>query len=176
MGFLDSFQKAWLSRSVSQPLAPDAADVLREHGLRVTKQRLAVLTALRDTPHASTEVVLGRVRSDVGQVSTQAVYDVLNTLTHRGIVRRIQPAGSTARYELRVDDNHHHLVCRNCGSVTDIDCATEEAPCLETTDLHVHAPGFVVDEAEVTFWGLCTTCTPSTSSPLTTSPSTTRPT
>jgi len=136
-----------------------AADVLRAQGLRVIKQRVAVMTALRTSPHSSAETVLGRVRADVGRVSTQAVYDALNALSDRGIVRRIQPAGSTARYELRVDDNHHHLVCRTCGSVTDIDCATSSAPCLDTTDLHLHAPGFVVDEAEVTFWGLCTTCT-----------------
>jgi Fur family ferric uptake transcriptional regulator len=106
--------------------------------------------------------VIGAVRADVGQVSTQAVYDVLNTLTGHGIVRRIQPAGSTARYELRVGDNHHHLVCRGCGRVVDVDCATETAPCLDTSDLEVRAPGFVVDEAEVTFWGLCDTCSTGT--------------
>jgi Fur family ferric uptake transcriptional regulator len=111
------------------------------------------------------DTVLTRVRDDVGRVSTQAVYDVLRTLTDHGIVRRIQPAGSAARYELRVGDNHHHVVCRSCGAVTDIDCATETAPCLEATDLHLHAPGFVVDEAEVTFWGLCPTCTSGSPAP-----------
>lgn len=136
----------------------DPASVLREAGLRVTKQRTAVMSALARAPHSGAEVVIGAVRAHVGQVSTQAVYDVLNTLTDKGIVRRIQPAGSLARYELRVGDNHHHLVCRNCGGVTDIDCATETAPCLEAGELDRHAPGFVVDEAEVTFWGLCTTC------------------
>jgi Fur family transcriptional regulator, stress-responsive regulator len=132
--------------------------VLRERGLRVTKQRLAVISALAADPHSGADRVLARVRSQVGQVSTQAVYDVLNTLTERGIVRRIQPAGSPARYELRVGDNHHHLVCRSCGAVSDVDCATATAPCLEAADLDTHAPGFVVDEAEVTFWGLCPTC------------------
>lgn len=141
---------------------PDHADALRARGLRVTKQRVAVMSALASAPHSGADAVLGRVRTEIGQVSTQAVYDVLNALTERGLVRRIQPAGSTARYELRVGDNHHHVVCRACGSVTDVDCATESAPCLDPADLHVHAPGFVVDEAEVTFWGLCTTCSTGT--------------
>jgi len=139
----------------------DPTHRLREHGLRVTKQRVAVMTALEDRPHAGADAVIAAVRADVGQVSTQAVYDVLNTLSERGIVRRIQPAGSSARYELRVG-NHHHLVCRGCGSVVDVDCATTTASCLDPRDLDRHAPGFVVDEAEVTFWGLCTTCTPRT--------------
>jgi Fur family transcriptional regulator, stress-responsive regulator len=133
------------------------SEVLRAHGLRVTRQRVAVMSALSHRPHSGAETVLTAVRADVGQVSHQAVYDVLNTLTERGIVRRIQPAGSTARYELRVRDNHHHLVCRGCGSVTDVDCTTT-APCLDTSDLDRHAPGFVVDEAELTFWGLCPCC------------------
>ena len=137
---------------------PRASEVLREHGLRVTRQRVAVLTALAARPHSGADTVIATVRADVGQVSTQAVYDVLNTLTERGILRRFQPAGSTARYEVRVGDNHHHLVCRGCGSVTDVDCATRAAPCLDTSELDRHAPGFVVDEAEVTFWGLCDTC------------------
>jgi Fur family transcriptional regulator, stress-responsive regulator len=140
----------------------DHVTVLRGQGLRVTKQRVAVMSALSLVPHSGADAVLATVRNDVGQVSTQAVYDVLNTLTDHGIVRRIQPAGSSARYELRVGDNHHHLVCRGCGTVVDIDCATETAPCLEAADLEAHAPGFVVDEAEVTFWGLCTACSTST--------------
>ena len=144
-------------------VSTDPTGALREHGLRVTKQRVAVLVALAGAPHSGADTVTAVVRAAVGQVSTQAVYDVLNTLTDRGIVRRIQPAGSTARYELRVGDNHHHLVCRGCGSVVDVDCATETAPCLATSDLDRQAPGFVVDEAEVTFWGLCDTCsTPAT--------------
>ncbi len=136
----------------------DPATALREAGLRVTKQRLAVIAALADVPHAGADTVLRRVRTAVGQVSTQAVYDVLNTLTARGLVRRIQPAGSTARYELRAGDNHHHLVCRACGAVSDIDCAAGTTPCLEPSGLEGASPGFVVDEAEVTYWGLCTTC------------------
>ena len=140
----------------------EPAATLRAHGLRVTKQRISVMCALADQPHSGADTVLAAVRADVGQVSTQAVYDVLNTLTDRGIVRRIQPAGSTARYELRVGDNHHHLVCRRCGTVVDVDCATRTAPCLDTSELDAHAPGFVVDEAEVTFWGLCDTCSTGT--------------
>ena len=143
------------------PIREPAAS-LREHGLRVTKQRISVMSALASRPHSGADAVIGAVRADVGQVSTQAVYDVLNTLTGHGIVRRIQPAGSTARYELRVGDNHHHLVCRGCGRVVDVDCATETAPCLDTSDLEDRAPGFVVDEAEVTFWGLCDTCSTGT--------------
>ena len=136
----------------------DPATVLRDSGLRVTKQRVAVMAALAEAPHSGADAVLERVRTDVGQVSTQAVYDVLNILTARGLVRRIQPAGSTARYELRVGDNHHHVVCRRCGAVSDVDCATGSAPCLEPQDLPSTAPGFVVDEAEVTYWGVCATC------------------
>ena len=147
-------------------LTTDPALLLREHGLRVTKQRLAVMAALEESPHAGVDSVISRVRLSVGQVSTQAVYDVLNILTDRGLVRRIQPAGSTARYELRVGDNHHHLVCRHCGAVVDIDCATGSAPCLETGDLAQQAPGFVVDEAEVTFWGTCSSCAAAWSTPV----------
>ena len=136
----------------------DPATALRDSGLRVTRQRLAVIAALAAEPHAGADAVLQLVRREVGQVSTQAVYDVLNTLADRGLVRRIQPAGSAARYELRVGDNHHHAVCRRCGAVTDIDCATGDAPCLEPSELDEHSPGFVVDEAEVTYWGLCAAC------------------
>jgi len=143
----------------------EAATALRDSGLRVTKQRVAVMSALDAAPHSGADAVLARVRDEVGQVSTQAVYDVLNVLTDRELVRRIQPAGSSARYELRVDDNHHHLVCRECGSVQDVDCATGAAPCLDTgpkTNADAPAAGFVVDEAEVTFWGVCSTCSTST--------------
>lgn len=142
----------------SQHHQPGPTATLREHGLRVTKQRVAVMTALAAAPHSGADAVISRVRHSVGQVSTQAVYDVLNTLTRQGLVRRIQPTGSSARYELRVGDNHHHLVCRTCGAVVDIDCATQQTPCLDAGDLDQHAPGFVVDEAEVTFWGLCRAC------------------
>ena len=140
--------------------SPD--DLLREHGLRVTRQRVAVLTALAGAPHSGADAVLATVLADMGPVSTQAVYDVLNILAERGIVRRIQPAGSPARYELRTGDNHHHLVCRECGRVVDVDCATGAAPCLEISGLARQTPGFVVDEAEVTFWGVCDTCPPRT--------------
>lgn len=136
---------------------PERSTQLRAAGLRVTQPRLAVIRVLETRPHSGADAVTTAVRETL-PVSTQAVYDVLNTLSERGVVRRFQPAGSVARYELRTDDNHHHLVCRSCGSVTDIDCATGAAPCLEPSDLDVHAPGFVVDEAEVTYWGVCSTC------------------
>ncbi|MGI9155828.1 MAG: Fur family transcriptional regulator [Marmoricola sp.] len=130
--------------------------LLRQSGLRLTRPRLAVLAALRDAPHSGADAVLSAVRREAGPVSTQAVYDVLNVLADRGVVRRIQPAGSVARYELRTGDNHHHVVCRECGDVGDVDCATGEAPCLETRP----GLGFVIDEAEVTYWGLCASCQP----------------
>ncbi|GAB2862172.1 Fur family transcriptional regulator [Nocardioides pacificus] len=129
--------------------------VLREAGLRVTKPRLAVISALAATPHSGADAVLTAVRREA-EVSTQAVYDVLNTLTEKGVLRKFHPAGSVARYELRTDDNHHHLVCRSCGAVTDVDCATGAAPCLDPEPLG--SRGFIVDEAEVTFWGLCSSC------------------
>ncbi len=135
--------------------------LLRRAGLRVTRPRLAVLEALTAHPHSGADTVLGVVRRELGGVSTQAVYDVLNVFADRGLARRIQPAGSVARYELRLADNHHHLVCRECGSVRDVDCATGEAPCLDAAE----TLGFVIDEAEVTYWGVCPDCqnhTPST--------------
>ena len=128
--------------------------LLRDAGLRVTRPRLAVMEALVEHPHAGADTVLGVVRRDHGGVSTQAVYDVLNVLAERGIARRIQPAGSVARYELRSGDNHHHVVCRDCGTVDDVSCATGEAPCLDASTGH----GFVIDEAEVTYWGICPQC------------------
>jgi Fur family transcriptional regulator, stress-responsive regulator len=133
---------------------PDFTVALRGASLRVTRPRLAVLTALHEHPHVDTDAVIALVREDVGTVSHQAVYDVLRALTDAGLVRRIQPAGATARYELRVDDNHHHLVCRSCGTIVDVDCVVGEAPCLTASDDH----GFVVDEAEVVFWGTCPDC------------------
>ena len=136
-------------------LLPSA--MLRDAGLRVTQPRLAVMAALERHPHAGADVILSAVRQ-TRPVSHQAVYDVLHTLADLGLVRRIQPAGSVARYELRVGDNHHHVVCRGCGDVVDIDCATGAAPCLDPSELDVHAPGFVLDEAEVTYWGLCAAC------------------
>ena len=135
----------------------DHGGLLRSAGLRVTRPRLAVLAALEEHPHARTDEVLARARHTVA-VSTQAVYDVLAALTERGVVRRIQPAGSPARYELRAGDNHHHVVCRSCAAVVDVDCTHGSAPCLEPVDLDQRAPGFVLDEAEVTYWGLCAEC------------------
>ncbi len=128
--------------------------LLRQAALRVTRPRLAVLAALHDAPHSGADAVLTVVRRDAGPVSTQAVFDVLNVLAERNVVRRIQPAGSVARYELRIGDNHHHVVCRGCGAVSDVECATGVAPCLDTTDDR----GFVIDEAEVTYWGVCPAC------------------
>lgn len=130
------------------------ASQLRTASLRATRPRMAVLAALHQHPHADTETVIDLVRTDIGAVSHQAVYDVLRVLTDAGLVRRIQPAGATARYEARVADNHHHLVCRTCGEISDVDCAVGEAPCLTASDDH----GFVVDEAEVVYWGTCPTC------------------
>ena len=127
---------------------------LRDAGLRVTGPRLAVLSEVRDHPHADVETLTAEVRSRLGSVSTQAVYDVLRALTDAGLVRRIEPAGSPARCEARVGDNHHHVVCRTCGLVADIDCATGSAPCLNASN----ANGFAIDQAEVTYWGTCPTC------------------
>ncbi|CAM3888127.1 Fur family transcriptional regulator [Nocardioides zeicaulis] len=132
----------------------DFVQLLRGADLRVTRPRLAVLRAVRSHPHADTASVLAAVRSEEPTVSHQAVYDVLGALADHGIVRRIQPAGSVARYELRVGDNHHHVVCRSCGTVADVDCAVGHRPCLDASDDH----GFVIDEAEVTYWGLCPAC------------------
>ncbi len=132
----------------------DAERLLRTTALRVTKPRIAVLTAVHERPHAHTEAIIAAVREQLGAVSHQAVYDVLRTLTDLGLVRRIQPAGSVARYEARVGDNHHHVVCRSCGAISDVDCAVGEAPCLTASD----AAGYVIDEAEVVYWGHCPAC------------------
>ena len=128
--------------------------MLRSVSLRVTRPRLAVLAAVHERPHADTDSVIAAVRADLGEVSHQAVYDVLRALTAAGLVRRIQPSGSVARYEARVGDNHHHLVCRTCGAITDVDCAVGHAPCLSASD----EAGFEIDEAEVIWWGRCPTC------------------
>ena len=136
---------------------------LRTAGLRVTAPRVAVLGVLDAAgDHPRVDQVIERVRAAGVSVSTQATYDVCEALHRAGLARRIAPAGGPVRYESRVGDNHHHLVCRGCGSVVDVDCATETAPCLDPADLGVSAPGFVVDEAEVTFWGTCDTCTTAT--------------
>ncbi|GAB7046825.1 Fur family transcriptional regulator [Catenuloplanes indicus] len=135
-------------------MTSDLAAQLRAVSLRVTRPRLAVLAALHDHPHADTDTVISLVRTDQPMVSHQAIYDVLRALTDAGLVRRIQPAGATARYETRVGDNHHHLVCRSCGAIVDVECVTGQAPCLTASDDH----GFAVDEAEVVFWGTCPAC------------------
>ncbi len=133
---------------------PDFSQRLREVALRVTRPRLAVLAAVHDHPHADTESVIVAARAHLPDVSHQAVYDSLHTLTQAGLVRSIKPAGSVARYETRTGDNHHHVVCRSCGSIADVDCAVGHVPCLTAADSH----GFVIDEAEVIYWGLCPEC------------------
>ena len=132
----------------------DFEHMLRGVALRVTRPRVAVLSAVHDHPHADTDAIIGAVRQNVGEVSHQAVYDVLRALTTAGLVRRIQPPGSLARYEARVGDNHHHVVCRSCSAIADVDCAVGTTPCLTACEDH----GFVIDEAEVIYWGLCPGC------------------
>jgi Fur family ferric uptake transcriptional regulator len=132
----------------------DQGELLREHGVRVTAQRLAVFRAVSEAPHASADVVVHAVRGEIGWISIQAVYDALATLTDAGLLRRIQPAGSPARYEGRIGDNHHHLICRGCERMVDVDCAVGHAPCLTA----VEDAGFVIDEAEVVYWGRCPEC------------------
>jgi Fe2+ or Zn2+ uptake regulation protein len=141
----------------------DYSAQLRMADLRVTRPRVAVLEALRDHPHADTETILSAVRNGLPDVSRQAVYDVLNALTAVGLVRRIQPLGMVARYESRVGDNHHHVVCRSCGVIADVDCAVGEAPCLTPSNNDTALEGFVLDEAEVIYWGLCPQCSTETS-------------
>jgi Fur family ferric uptake transcriptional regulator len=154
MGFLDSFQFGWKARTM------EATDEqrLRQAGLRITRPRLAVLSVLAEAEQAGehlpvSEIVRG-TRAILGDVSTQAVYDCLEALANARLVRRVETAGSPARYEARVGDNHHHLVCRGCGHTVDVDCVVGAAPCLQPSDTH----GFAVDEAEVVFWGLCPSC------------------
>ena len=137
------------------PTSVDAVLLLRGAGLRVTRPRVAVLGAVQGHPHADTDTLVRLAREDLGDVSTQAVYDVLRALTTTGLVRRIEPPGSVARYESRTGDNHHHAVCRSCGAIVDIDCAVGRAPCLTASD----DLGFVIDEAEVVFRGRCVACT-----------------
>nr|AAC61311.1 ferric uptake regulator homolog [Mycobacterium marinum] len=136
----------------------DYTEKLRMADLRVTRPRLAVLEAVGDHPHADTETIYSAVREILPDVSRQAVYDVLGALTSVGLVRAIQPSGSVARYESRVGDNHHHVVCRSCGAIADIDCPVGEAPCLAPSDDSNVLDGFVVDEAEVIYWGICPDC------------------
>ena len=132
----------------------DRSGLLRQRGLRVTPQRLAVVKAVSDQQHVTAETVAETVRDDIGSISVQAVYDALSTLTESGLLRRIQPAGSPARYEGRIGDNHHHLICRVCDRMVDVDCAVGEAPCLTAAnDL-----GYEIDEAEIIYWGRCPEC------------------
>ncbi len=128
--------------------------MLRGASLRVTRPRVAVLSAVHEHPHADTGSIIEHVRGNLGQVSHQAVYDILSVLTDNGLVRRIQPPGAVARYESRVGDNHHHVVCRSCGAISDVDCAEGAAPCLSAADDH----GYEIDEAEVIYWGSCPGC------------------
>lgn len=137
-----------------EPVPSQPAEQLREHGIQVTAQRLAVLRAVSRTPHVTADVIVEEVRGDIGAISRQAVYDALGVLADKGMIRRIQPAGSPARYEGRVGDNHHHLVCRTCGEVVDVDCAMGETPCL----LPIDDGNFIVEEAEVVYWGICPEC------------------
>ena len=141
------------------PTTSDLERLLRGAALRVTRPRVAVLTAVHDHPHTETDSIIGVVRGDLGEVSHQAVYDVLRALTAAGLVRRIQPMGSVARYEARVGDNHHHVVCRSCGAIADVDCAVGYTPCLTAVD----DSGYEIGEAEVIYWGRCPECVAATS-------------
>ena len=132
----------------------DVSALLRSHGLQVTAQRLAVFRAVASRPHSAADEIYAAVHAELGTISKQAVYDALAVLTEKGLLRRIQPAGSSARYETRAGDNHHHLICRSCRRIVDVDCAAGEAPCLHPSDEH----GFAIDEAEVVFWGECDAC------------------
>ena len=143
-------------------MIPDPAALLREHGIQVTAQRLAVLRAVSGQPHATADRVAEVVRAEIGAISLQSVYDALSVLVTEGLIRRIQPAGSAARFEDRVGDNHHHLICRVCGRVVDVDCAAGAAPCLAAAD----DQGYQIDEAEIAYWGRCPGCqTQAVSSP-----------
>jgi Fur family ferric uptake transcriptional regulator len=133
----------------------DNAAALRSKGLHATVQRIAILDDLAKHPHSDADAVLGRVGTQLGAISKQAVYDALSALVEHGLLRRIQPIGASALYEDRVDDNHHHVICRLCGAIGDVDCAVGEAPCLEASQTY----GFTIDEADVVYWGLCPTCT-----------------
>ena len=132
----------------------DPSALLREHGIPVTAQRLAVMRAVAERQHATADAIAEDVRASIGTISKQAVYDALGLLVKRGLIRRIQPAGSPTLYEDRIGDNHHHLICRSCGMTVDVDCAVGHAPCLTAEEEH----GFRIDEAEVIYWGLCPDC------------------
>jgi Fur family transcriptional regulator, stress-responsive regulator len=145
---------------VPVPQSPVPADELREAGLRVTAARIALLETVRAGDHLDVDTIASRVRDRLGSISVQAVYEALHALTAAGLIARIEPAGHPARFEGRVGDNHHHIVCRSCGSVVDVDCVVGETPCLTAADDH----GFSIDEAQVIFWGLCPDCSTARSS------------
>ena len=145
-------------------MASSPADLLRDRGVQVTAQRLAVLRAVSGHPHATADVVADAVRDDIGTISRQSVYDTLGLLVDVELIQRIQPVGSPALYEDRVGDNHHHLICRSCGRVVDVDCAVGYRPCLTAADDH----GFTIDQADVAYWGTCPDCAPADRIPTTT--------
>jgi Fur family ferric uptake transcriptional regulator len=151
---VESFQYQSYSALISVRKSVDQAALLRRHGVQVTAQRLAVLRAVSGRPHSTAADIDAAVRAEIGAISLQAVYDAVGTLTDKGIIRRIQPAGSPARYEERVGDNHHHLICRTCGRMVDTDCAVGYTPCLTAPD----GSGYEIDEAEVIYWGRCPEC------------------
>ncbi|HTU15604.1 MAG TPA: Fur family transcriptional regulator [Solirubrobacterales bacterium] len=148
------------------PTIPEIEAMLRRADLNVTRPRVAILSAVYRHPHADTNSIIGAARDDLGEVSHQTVYDGLRALTDAGLIRHIQPPGSVARYESRVGDNHHHIVCRSCGAIADVDCAVGDAPCMTASDDH----GFVIEETEVVHRGLCPDCSTANVSTLTTSP------
>ena len=151
---LESLQLGGQVLGVSRETSVDNDALLRRNGVQVTAQRLAVLRAVSDRPHSAADDIFTVVRADIGAISRQAVYDSLGTLTDKGLLRRIQPAGSSARYENRVGDNHHHLICRNCNRMVDVDCAVGDTPCLTAAD----DLSYEIDEAEVIYWGRCPEC------------------
>jgi Fur family transcriptional regulator, stress-responsive regulator len=152
-------------------VASDPADLLRQRGVQITAQRLAVFRAVTSDPHITADAVAAAVRKEIGAISLQSVYDCLAVLVAEGLVRRIQPAGSPARFEDRVGDNHHHLICRTCGRMVDVDCAVGGAPCLTASDDN----GYEIDEAEVVYWGRCPDCVTKPSGRLKTAPAPRRP-
>lgn len=140
----------------------DSAALLRQHSMSVTAQRLAILRAVGDAPHSTADDIVTRATADIGSISRQSVYDTLGAMVDRGILRRIEPIGLVAMYEDRVGDNHHHVICRSCGAIGDVDCAVGSAPCLTASNTH----GFIIDEADVSYWGVCPTCASSQVKPV----------
>lgn len=143
-----------MGTAVTSRSSSDPTEILREHGVQVTAQRLAVMRAVSSQPHSTADDIEEIARSEIGSISRQAVYDALGTLSDRGLIRRIQPGRSPARYEDRIDDNHHHLVCRGCGLTLDVDCVVGQKPCLQASNDH----GFRIEEAEIVYWGYCPDC------------------